>query len=87
MIPASIRRLTVLLLGAAVVAGATAAAPDAPAAGNAAGGPGTALVLEINGPIGPATSHYVVHGIESAREYDSRVVVLEMDTPGGLDTS
>ena len=85
MLPASIRGLTVLLLGAAVVAGAAAAAPDAPAAG--AGGRGTALVLEINGAIGPATSHYVVHGIESAREYDSRVVVLEMDTPGGLDTS
>jgi membrane-bound serine protease (ClpP class) len=87
MVPASIRGLTVLLLGAAVVAGAAAAAPDAPAAGNAAGGRGTALVLEINGAIGPATSHYVVHGIESAREYDSHVVVLEMDTPGGLDSS
>jgi membrane-bound serine protease (ClpP class) len=87
MIPASIRGLTVLLLGAAVVAGAAAAAPEAAAAGNAAGGPGTALVLEINGAIGPATSRYVVHGIESASEYDSRVVVLEMDTPGGLDTS
>ncbi len=87
MVPASIRGLTVLLLGAAVVAGAASAAPEAPAAGNDAGGRGTALVLEINGAIGPATSRYVVHGIESAREYDSRVVVLEMDTPGGLDTS
>jgi membrane-bound serine protease (ClpP class) len=87
MAPASIRGLTVLLLGTAVVAGAASAAPDAPAAGNSADGRGTALVLEINGAIGPATSRYVVHGIESAREYDSRVVVLEMDTPGGLDTS
>jgi membrane-bound serine protease (ClpP class) len=87
MIAASIRRLSALLLGAALVAGAVAAAPDAPAAGSGVGGAGTALVLEINGPIGPATSRYVVHGIESAREYDSRLVVLEMDTPGGLDTS
>jgi membrane-bound serine protease (ClpP class) len=87
MVPASIRGLTVLLLGTAVVAGAASTAPDAPAAGNGAEGRGTALVLEINGAIGPATSRYVVHGIESAREYDSRVVVLEMDTPGGLDTS
>ena len=87
MVPASIRGLTVLLLGTAVVAGAASTAPDAPAAANAAEGRGTALVLEINGAIGPATSRYVVHGIESAREYDSRVVVLEMDTPGGLDTS
>ncbi len=44
-------------------------------------------MLEINGAIGPATARYVVHGIESAGEHDSRVVVLEMDTPGGLDTS
>ena len=49
--------------------------------------PGTATVLEINGPIGPATSRYVVHGIEAARARGSRLVVLELDTPGGLDSS
>jgi membrane-bound serine protease (ClpP class) len=48
---------------------------------------GTATVLEINGAIGPATSHYVVHGIEAAQKNGSRLVVLEMDTPGGLDSS
>jgi len=48
---------------------------------------GTATVLEINGAIGPATSHYVVHGIEAAQKDGSRLVVLEMDTPGGLDSS
>src|SRR6202043_2503349 len=50
-------------------------------------GAGTATVLEINGPIGPATSRYVVHGIESAHENGSRLVVLELDTPGGLDSA
>jgi len=49
--------------------------------------PGTAIVLEINGPIGPATSRYIVRGIESARAHDARLVVLEMDTPGGLDSA
>jgi len=53
----------------------------------AAASAGTAAVLEINGAIGPATSHYVVHGIEAAQKSGSRVVVLEMDTPGGLDSS
>jgi membrane-bound serine protease (ClpP class) len=46
-----------------------------------------ATVLEINGAIGPATSRYVVHGIDSAQKAGSRLVILEVDTPGGLDTS
>jgi membrane-bound serine protease (ClpP class) len=46
-----------------------------------------ATLLEINGAIGPATSRYVVHGIEAAQKAGSRLVILEVDTPGGLDTS
>jgi membrane-bound serine protease (ClpP class) len=49
--------------------------------------PGTATVLEIQGAIGPATSRYVVHGIEAARATGSRLIVLELDTPGGLDSA
>jgi membrane-bound serine protease (ClpP class) len=64
-----------------------AAAPPAAAPPAAEEGAGTAAVLEINGPIGPATSRYVVHGIESAHENGSRLVVLELDTPGGLDSA
>ena len=48
---------------------------------------GTAAVLEINGAIGPATSHYIVHGLEAAQKSGSRLVVLEIDTPGGLDSA
>jgi membrane-bound serine protease (ClpP class) len=46
-----------------------------------------AVVLEIKGAIGPATSHYVVRGIESAQKAGSSLVILEMDTPGGLDSA
>jgi membrane-bound serine protease (ClpP class) len=46
-----------------------------------------ATLIELKGPIGPAMSRYVEHSIADAGNQHSAVVILQMDTPGGLDTS
>ncbi len=46
-----------------------------------------ATLIELNGPIGPAMSRYVERSLAEAVSQGSAVVILQMDTPGGLDTS
>lgn len=48
---------------------------------------GHAVILEVRGPIGPAISDYFVTELDKASASGASLVILEMDTPGGLDTS
>jgi membrane-bound serine protease (ClpP class) len=46
-----------------------------------------AIVLTLDGVVGPATADYIVSGIQRAAKREAAIVVLRIDTPGGLDTS
>lgn len=52
-----------------------------------AAAPAPVFLLTLNGAIGPATADYVHRGIEHARTQGAQLLVLQMDTPGGLDSS
>ena len=44
-------------------------------------------VIEVNGGIGPATSDYLTREIEQAHDEQAKLIILKMNTPGGLDSS
>jgi len=44
-------------------------------------------LLQLIGMINPITSQYVIGGIEDAEAEEVECLILQLDTPGGLDTS
>jgi len=47
----------------------------------------TIVVLKIDGVINPVLADYIERGIEDAEERNATACIIQMDTPGGLDTA
>lgn len=44
----------------------------------------TAIVVDLDGALGVATAEYIIDGIDAANEREAKIIIIRMDTPGGL---
>lgn len=49
--------------------------------------PREVVVITVNGVINPVSAEYIIKGIKRAVKKNSEAIIIELDTPGGLDTS
>ena len=77
----ALRLLRRLVLGLLLLAGAFGLAAQDTAA------PAPVVVLTAQGAVSPAMSDYVRRNLDTAAARGSPLVVLKLDTPGGLDSS
>jgi membrane-bound serine protease (ClpP class) len=52
-----------------------------------AGSESHAVLIPVTGAIGPATSDFFVRQLKAAEQSGAHIVVLRLDTPGGLETA
>ncbi len=66
------------------MAPAIASAQSGDAVDKPAPAKGSVVVIDVRGGIGVATSDYITSGLQHALESSAQLVVLQLDTPGGL---
>jgi membrane-bound serine protease (ClpP class) len=71
-------RLSLLALGAGLVLAVAAPAQE---------GSGQAVSIELPGSIDPATEGWIGSALDDAADDGAELVIIRLDTPGGLDTS
>ena len=83
------RSATTWLMGLVLLAHAVGAAgaQAVPAAASGPASPGTVVLMELDGAIGPAAVDHVRRGLRLAAREQARLAVIQLDTPGGLDAS
>lgn len=79
--------LALLLISAVYGPGITGAPESDPAGNDADADPGFVYKIVLADAIGPVTARFVGQGIRTSEEHGARAAVIQMDTPGGLDTS
>ena len=73
-----------LLVLAGAILWRSGPAQDAPEESTEEASNGLALVLTIEDAISVATAEFFIKSLETAQDRDARILVLELDTPGGL---
>jgi membrane-bound serine protease (ClpP class) len=79
--------LLALVVGLACGGAAGAARRRTPGPGPDAPAPGRVLVVRLEGPVSPVSAQAIRKAVDRAESGDYRALVIEVDTPGGLETS